>query len=53
MADDKPQVLDLRASEIERTKTTESSSSKPGEKPRSTSTARSVASLTTEQRTQK
>ncbi|PVH71695.1 hypothetical protein DL98DRAFT_93623 [Cadophora sp. DSE1049] len=53
MADDKPKVLNLRASEIERTKTTESPSSKPGEKPRGTSTARSVASLTTEQRTRK
>src|SRR5437016_1442651 len=53
MADNKPKVLNLRDSEIERVKTAKRPSSNLGEKPRGTSTARSVASLTSEQRTRK
>lgn len=53
MADDKPKVLNLRDSGIERAKTAERPRSNPGEKLRGTSTARSVASLTSEQRTRK
>src|SRR5690242_871206 len=53
MADDKPKVLNLRDSKIERAKTAERPSSRPAEKLRGTSTARSVAYLTSEQRTRK